>query len=190
MKVTITNARLAFPSLFEAKLQMNGTDEKFDGNFIIPKTDKVQAKKIKDAMIAAAIEKFGENGAKMLDGFEKNRKCFRDGDLNLNASGEIYNGYEGGLYLVAKSAKRPLVIDRDKTPLTAADGRPYAGCYVNVSFEIYAVKGKESGGNGVFAELKGVQFVKDGESFGGGTPASPDDFEDLGVDGEEEDSLV
>jgi len=39
-------------------------------------------------------------------------------------------------------------------------------------------------GKRVNAELLGVQFVRDGEPFGGGKPATPEDFEDLGADEE------
>ncbi len=81
--------------------------------------------------------------------------------------------------LNASNKARPLVLDRDKTPLTAADGKPYSGSYMNVSLEIWAQD--NNFGKRINATLKGVQFVGDGDSFGGGAPASPDDFEDLAV---------
>jgi hypothetical protein len=86
-----------------------------------------------------------------------------------------------------ESKGRPLVIDRNRDPLTAADGKPYSGCYVNVSIDVWAQDNKY--GKRINAQLKGIQFVRDGDAFGGGAPASPDEFEDLGVP-EEEDALV
>ncbi|MGJ0626521.1 ssDNA-binding protein, partial [Xenorhabdus bovienii] len=80
---------------------------------------------------------------------------------------------------------RPLVIDCDRTPLTAQDGRPYSGCYVNATISIFAYDKK---GKGIGASLGGVQFLRDGDAFAGGGVASVDDFDDLseGADAEAE----
>ena len=43
---------------------------------------------------------------------------FRDGDTKLTAAGDISEGFEGNMYVAAKNKSRPLIIDRDKTPLT------------------------------------------------------------------------
>ncbi len=62
----------------------------------------------------------------------------------------------------------------------AADGKPYSGCYVNGIVDIWA---QDNGfGRRLNATLKGVQFVKDGDAFSGGTAVSADAFDDLGVD--------
>lgn len=185
MKINISNARIAFCSLFEPREQLNGS-MKFDANFILTAQDKA---KVEAAVKAVAKEKFKAGYDARYKKLTSSRLCLRDGDENTNKSGEVYDGFAGAHYVVAKSAKRPLVIGPDKSPLVAADGKPYAGCYVNASIELYAVEGQKSGGDGVFAELKGVQFVKDGDAFGGGAPASPDDFENL-EEGSQEESLV
>ncbi len=52
----------------------------------------------------------------------------------------------------------------DKTALTEADGRIYAGCYVNFNVDIWAQDGQYTG---IRCSLNGVQFVKDGDAFGG-----------------------
>jgi hypothetical protein len=100
-----------------------------------------------------------------------NKFSFQDGDT------KSYDGYEGMMALSAKSGVRPLVIDRDRSPLTEADGKPYAGCYVNASVEFFCY---DSSGVGVSASLAGVQFVRDGDAFGGGAAAKADEFDDLG----------
>ncbi len=46
--------------------------------------------------------------------------------------------FEGNLYVNANNKVRPLIIDRDKTPLDSTDGKPYGGCYVNASIELWA----------------------------------------------------
>jgi hypothetical protein len=76
------------------------------------------------------------------------------------------------------------VIDRDKTPLTSADGRPYAGCFVNASVELWAQD--NNFGKRINASLRGVQFFKDGDAFSGGGAASDDEFDSV----EDADSLV
>ena len=79
-------------------------------------------------------------------------------------------------FLACHSTVRPTVLDRDKTPLTENDGKPYAGCYVNAVVDIYAQKGDFPG---IRASVSGVQFHSDGEAFGGGRPASADEFDDV-----------
>ena len=65
------------------------------------------------------------------------------------------------------------MINSDRTPLTAKDGVIYPGCYVNVSIDFWAQD--NSYGKRINAQLRGVQFVKDGERLGGSVAAA-DDF--------------
>ena len=106
---------------------------------------------------------------------------FRDGDEKAE-----YDGYADHMYIGASNKARPLVIDRDRSPLTAQDGCPYSGCYVNATITIFAY---DNQGKGISASLGGVQFYRDGDAFAGGGVASEDDFDDLSV-GEEEESLI
>ena len=83
----------------------------------------------------------------------------------------------------AANNKRPMVIDRDKSPLTEDDNKIYAGCYVNAVIELWF---QNNGfGKRVNANLLGVQFLKDGEPFGDNAGASADDFDAFGDDDEE-----
>ena len=181
MKLQLKNVRLSFPDLFEPRAFKAGDEPKYKGTFLIEK-GSAQEKAVEAAILATATEKWGAKAAGIIKQIRNNpnKFNFQDGDT------KEYDGYAGMMALSASSKSRPLIIDRDKTPLGAADGRPYAGCYVNASIEIF---GYENSGNGISATLKGVQFVKDGDAFGGGAPASPDDFDDLGVD-EEAESLA
>ncbi len=64
----------------------------------------------------------------------------------------------------AAAPARPLVLDKDaKTHLYATDGKPYAGCYVNASIDIWAQDSQY--GKRVNAGLRGVQFIRDGDKF-------------------------
>ena len=98
--------------------------------------------------------------------------ALHDGDLKSN-----YDGFPGNLYVSARSTTRPLVINNDKSPLTEQDGKPYAGCYVNASIELWAQDNNY--GKRVNASLRGVQFLRDGDAFAGGGAASEDEFDDI-----------
>jgi hypothetical protein len=84
------------------------------------------------------------------------------------------------VYVSARNKARPVVIDKDKSPLTQADGKPYAGCYVNVSLDVWAQSNQY--GKRINAKLLAVQFDKDGDAFSGGEGYSDDDFGDEGGD--------
>ena len=76
----------------------------------------------------------------------------------------------------AKNILKPRVVNRANQVIGLDDGVIYSGCYVTAKINIYA---KASGDFGIWASLEGVQFVKDGEPFGGSKIASENDFEEL-----------
>ncbi len=177
MKVLIKDVRGAFLSLFEAKTVGGEGDPRYSGAFVV-EPGSTNAKALAAALVAVAKEKWAAKAEGVLKDLKgKGRVCYREEPLSKD--GEVYEGFEGMHSLNASNKARPLVLDRDKTPLTAADGKPYSGSYMNVSLEIWAQD--NNFGKRINATLKGVQFVRDGDSFGGGAPASPDDFEDLAV---------
>lgn len=184
MKVKLKNVRLSFPDLFVARPFKAGDQPKFGAQFLVKKGSPLD-KEIQAAILAVANAKWPGKGAGVVKTIKSNpnKYCYQDGDTR------DYDGYEGMMALSAKNAVRPLVLDRDKSPLTQEDGKPYAGCYVNATVEIF---GYTNSGNGISAELKGVQFVKDGDAFSAGSPADPDDFDDLsdGADADDEDDLA
>ena len=162
-KILLSTVRLSFPSLFR-KAVFNGDETKFEATFLINKA--TQGPKIKDikAAIDAAI-KDGLKGAKL----PPDKICLKDGD-DID-----YAGYAGHMSLKASSTKRPMVLDRDKSPLTEADNKLYAGCYVNASLELWVQNNQY--GKRINCNLLGVQFMKDGEPFADGVKGSLDDFE-------------
>ena len=175
MKVKLKNVRLAFPNLFEAKTVGGEGEARFSAAFVIePGTDN--AKALKSALEVVAKEKWKDKSAGVLKELRsKGRVCYREEALSKD--GEVYDGFEGMHTLNASNKARPLVLDRDKSPLTAQDGRPYAGCYVNVVLDVWAQD--NNFGKRINATLSGVQFVRDGDAFGGGRPASPDEFDEV-----------
>ena len=180
MKVKVLGVRGAFLSLFEAKTVGGEGDPRYSGAFVI-EPGGANAKALAAAMVAVAKEKWGDKAAAVLKDLKaKGRVAYKEEPLSKD--GEVYDGFEGMHSLNAGNKARPLALDRDKTPLSAADGRPYSGSYMNVSIELWAQDNQY--GKRINATLKGVQFVRDGDAFGGGAPASPEDFDDLGVDEE------
>jgi hypothetical protein len=173
MATMLKNVRLAFPALFTAKAFSDGAP-KFSASLLMSKTDAEAVGAVKAAMLDAAKQKWGEKADAVLKSLVANGKtCLRDGDLKSE-----YDGFDGCLHVSATSSKRPLLLDADRTPLSEEDGRPYGGCYVNASIAIWAQDNQY--GKRVNAELRGVQFFRDGDSFGGGgSPASADEFDNL-----------
>jgi hypothetical protein len=175
MKVKLNNVRLSFPSLFEAKTVNGEGKPAFSAVFLLDPKDP-QVKAVNAAIEAVAREKWGvkaEANLKALRAADKT--CLHNGDLKSN-----YSGFEGMLYISARNALRPLVIDVNKSPLAEEDGKPYAGCFVNASIELWVQDNNY--GKRINATLAGVQFYKDGESFGGGSIADADDFDDVTAD--------
>lgn len=164
--IKLTNVRLSYPQLFVAKPPEEGKEPVFSASFLL---DKKQHRDL-----IAQIEKLTDRVA--LDQFKKKvplkRTPLRDG--NEKSDKEGYG--DEVMFVSARNAKRPVVVDRDLTPLTATDTKPYAGCYVNATIRLFAFDHKV-GGKGVSATLRAVQFVKDGESFGAGPVDAAEEFE-------------
>lgn len=189
-EVILRNVRLSFPDLFHAVEYKPGDGKpRWNATFLVePGSENDKA--IRSAILAAAQLEWKDKAPKMLASIENNsnKYCYLDGDL------KEYDGYAGMMYLSShRSARlksgasnsRPAIIDRDKSPLTEEDGKPYAGCYVNAKVSFYAQSGENPGMRCSFSV---VQFARDGDSFGSGAP-SVDEFEDLAA-GADSDDLV
>ena len=176
MKVSLTNVRLAFPALFEPKTVNGEGEPRFSAVAIIDPAS-INVKNLDAAVKAVATEKWKDKAPAILQKLVSEGRVAFHKAAKTNSSGEVYAGFEDTFHLNASNKARPLVIDSNKSPLTAADGRPYAGCFVNMSIELWAQD--NNFGKRVNATLRGVQFVRDGDAFTGGLPASADEFEDL-----------
>lgn len=174
MKVALSSVRGAFLHLFQPQESNLGGEPKYNGTFIV-EPGSANAKILAKAVEQVAKEKWGEKASGILAQLRKGDKvCYRE-EPKVNQSGDVYDGFEDAHWVSAGDKVRPTVVDRDKSPLTQADGKPYSGCYVNVILDVWAQD--NAFGKRVNASLKGVQFVKDGDAFGGGAPASADEFD-------------
>ena len=161
----ITNVRLSFPNQFKATAFAPGQDEKYSATFIL-EPDDPQIEAIKAEITQIATDKWPK-------GMPANLKLC----LRKNEEKEMDGFHPGGMFFNASNLSRPTVINADRSPLTEQDGKPYAGCYVNVMVDFWAQDNQY--GKRINASLAGVQFVRDGDAFGGGRPAAASDFPEL-----------
>ena len=171
-KVQLKDVRITFPNLFEAKAPNGQGEPKFSASFLLSKTHPQKAE-VERAIVGAAKEKWGDKAQDVLKALKAADKlALHDGDGKSD-----YDGYAGNLFINASNKIRPLVIDGNRAPLGAADGKPYSGCYVNCILDVWSQDNQY--GKRVNASLLGVQFLRDGERLAGGGVAAADDFEPI-----------
>lgn len=172
-KIKVQNVRLSFPSLFRTARFGEEDTGKYEATFVFDKVEHADTIKA----IQSAITSMMKDDLKVK--LPEDKLCLKDGD-NLGRP-----EFEGKMTLKASTKKRPVVIDRDKAPLVEEDNKPYAGCYVNAIFSLWAQNNKF--GKRVNAQLDGVQFFADGEAFGdAGVSADEfDAFDQYGAGGED-----
>lgn len=164
MKHKLKNVRLSFASIFN-RSQFNGEEGKFEATFLLDKEAQQEAIKALEDDIKSRIET-SFKGTKL----KPENICLKDGD------DFEYEGYAGNMSIKGSSNKRPIIVDRDKSPLVEDDGKPYSGCYVNAVVDLWTQN--NAFGKRVNCNLLAVQFFKDGEAFGAaGGSASVDDFD-------------
>lgn len=169
--IMLSNVRIAFPELFNAKQVQAGEGKAaFSASFLMPH-DHPDVKRIRAAITAVATAKWSDKAPAILKALIAGDKvCLHDGDTKAN-----YDGFPGNLFVSSRSYVRPLVIAQDRSPLTEADGKPYSGSFVNAQIALWAQD--NNFGKRVNAQLRGVQFLRDGEAFGGGAVAQADEFD-------------
>ena len=176
--ITIPLARLSYPSLFTKKGFDESTPDdrkKYEATFLIEKSEKATIKKIKEAALKCAKDKWGKVPEKLV------MSCLQDGSEK-----DDKDGYGDEVMFVPAAAKhRPQTVNRDKTPVTEEDNVLYAGCYVTGVISLYAWTFKNR--KGISANLDVVQFRKDGEPFGAGKPDLDEVLPDL--DDEDDDDM-
>jgi hypothetical protein len=167
-KIKLVKVRLSFPVLYTPKSFAPGQDPKYQATFLLDPSDAEHAKAIKEIKKQAkkiAMEAFGEVPKGL-------KKCFglaKDHDKKSE-----YDGYQGMFYISTANTSPPVLADQHKKPLDQADGKFYAGAFVTTVVTLWT-QDHPVGGKGINANLRIVQFVKDGEAFGGNAPANIDD---------------
>lgn len=171
--VKLPAVRLSFPHLFNPHAMEEGQEKKFSATFLL---DEKEHGKLLDH-IDALIDRLA------LDEFKKKvsfKRCLRDGNEKMELE-----GYGDGKFFIPASRKtRPAVVDHELNPITEEDGKIYAGCYVNATIRLWVQN--NNWGKRVNAELRAIQFLKDGESFGAGKVNVEDEFDTISGGGGDE----
>lgn len=101
--------------------------------------------------------------------------CFGNG----NDLPKVYDGYKDMFYIKCSDTSRPLLGNRRGEPVVEGDPQcPYSGCYVRarISPWVYFPSAKNpQSANGVNMNFRSLQFVEDGQAFGGGGSRTAED---------------
>lgn len=180
MRILLKDVRLAFPNIWKASAPKGGGEPAFSASFLLPKNHP-QLADLNKAIDAVAKVRWGDKADAILKAVRASDKtCLHNGDAKSE-----YEGFEGNLYVSSRSKVRPTVFDQLRNELSEADGKLYSGCYVDASLEVWAQD--NDFGKRVNAELRGVQFRRDGDAFAGGArPAAADEFEEIAAPAEDD----
>ena len=169
--VKLADVRLSFPAVFEPVAFDEAATPKYSATFRLGKTE--HAKEIKELQKAVATL-LAENKVKSLG---PDKIALKDGsDTGREEDEDFY-------IIKASSNKRPLVLNKDRTPLTERDGVLYAGCRVNAILSLW-FQDHPKYGRRVNASLSGLMFNRDDEPFGS-LGASVDDFAEFASEDED-----
>lgn len=169
--VMLENVRLSFPHLAEP--QVNDKGKKNYGALLIMEPDHPGVAAVKKAMVKVAKQKWPNKYEDIVKQLKAAHKlCLKPGELKAGD----YDGFDGMLFVSANNGARPKILNRAGEPVGADDEQfPYSGCYVIASIGIWP-QDHVKHGKRINAELRGVRFLKDGESFGGGGVADDDEL--------------
>ena len=192
-KLMLSNVRCAFLVLGEPEDYQGNKQYRWSATGLIP-YDSEALTKAREAMKTEAKVKWEKKWESIYENAIADPKacCMIDGKR------KEYDGFAGHFALTAhryQDKGRPLVLDTDKSPIYMPDnsvyagkaGRIYSGMFVNMQVEIWAQDNKN--GKAIRATLLGIQRVKDGDAFGGGTAPKADDFGEI-ADGADADDLA
>lgn len=165
--VTLNNVRLSFPALWEPRKGPDANSKaSYQAAFILNKqSNAADITAVKNAISQIVKEAF--------KGKAPPKIALREG----SEKGDVDGYGDGVMFINARSDKRPHVVDRKLRPLDPTSGTPYAGCYVNATIRLWAQDNQY--GKRINAQLRAVQFVRDGEPFGEGTVDINREFKEL-----------
>lgn len=157
-------------------------DLRFSLTAILDPTKKIHAEKIEEIKaegVRAMNHLFGSQAnwpkQNAETGLGKPIYCFGLG----NNMQKVYDGFKDMYYIKLSTPdyQRPLIWNRRHSPVAEGDEQfPYDGSFSNVSCDLWPFNNESAGVN---ANLREIQFVKDGTRFTSGGRAG-DDFAALG----------
>jgi hypothetical protein len=182
-EIMLKNVRVAFVTsegrnnIWEGRYQQrdDGTKVLSYGVSILFPPDHEAVPLLNAAQIRVAADKWPntpqqpDRTRQQLFALEKQDKlAMHDGNIKAG-----YVGYAGNFYINANNQTRPRIVDvYGKTLTDKSQCRIYSGCYVNALVEIWGDVKRIR----INTSLKGIQFLRDGDAFGGGGIAREDAF--------------
>ena len=197
MKLVLNGLRLAFPQIWEPVKMDEKSEAACSASLLMdPSKDAALINTAVECIKAVAAEKWQSQAQVMMTQLQaKGDICLRDGNTKAE-----YDGFPGMVYISARNSARPTVlaaqqfngkpifVDKasnayqlneqgmlvriDNLPFVVK--APYAGCYVNVSLDVWAQANQF--GKRINAKLLGIQFARDGDPFSGGAGFDASDF--------------
>lgn len=186
VKITTPMGRLSYPFLNEPDSGREFSDNKYKTDFLIPKDIwKTEGKELKDAVLFVGREFFKDKTLELSDF----KNPFKDTDKleKYSSSDEVKNC----VLLRCKSVYKPIVVGPHKTNGQWADlpeeerKKIKGGDYCKLVVAIYPYG---TGDGGVTLGLNLVQFVKPGDSLGGGRAAALAQLEEIEIEPDEIDN--
>jgi len=182
MKVTLKNVQISFPELFVATTPKDYPTQNpaYSAVFVFDKGGEAH-KAVEEAVKAVAKEAWLKKADAKLEEFRFNKMKFpmKDGDKTDK------DYLQGKMSLTAKRQKslgKPLVLDRDKSPISEEDDKIYTGAIVNAVVDVWAQTGANEG---VRCQLVGVQYAAAGERIGVSAPDVAD-FDEIELSDEDD----
>lgn len=147
---------------------------KFEANVLIPKSDTVTYKKCLAAIEAAKqIAKDKKWGGKIPPKLKS--EGLLDGDEKFTKDGDPDENYAGHWYVQARNKEVPYTCDKNNVRVDPKE--IYSGCYGIASIAFFGYE--FNGSKGIGVDLRGIQFIKDGDPLGGGGGNAANDFEEF-----------
>lgn len=172
--ITGKDTRFSYVKLIQPS-ELSG---KYEASVLIPKSDKVTYNKCLKAIEAAKLEaKDKKWGGKIPPKLKS--EGLQDGDEKYTKDGEQDPNYAGHWYVQARSKEVPYTCDKNNVRIEPKE--VYSGCYGIASIVFFGYEWQGSKGIGV--DLRGIQFLRDGEPLGGGGGNAANDFEEFDDEG-------
>lgn len=171
-KVKTGVVRMNYCHFFNPRASTREAEEKFSGQFFVPKTDTETVEQIKAAIKGEIESKWGKKTPPNL------KIAFKDGDDASQLPNSATPGaepYEGHYFFSATANKNaaPGVVDENRQPIIDPSEINY-GDFGRVSVSVFSY---ENVSKGISFGLNNVQWLYKGEPLGNRTRAE-DDFND------------
>lgn len=156
----LKGGRFSFLKVRKA-VALKGGKPRFTTNYLLDPKDpegKKQIKAVKDRIDEIAMETFGKK-------LPRERTCLRKDDEPQ------WDGYEDKWYISCARPEDqgpPAIVNKNLQPIPEGSAHPVSGDYGDLKIRLYPQEEYKN----INASLEVVQYVKEGEPFGGGGAAS------------------